>query len=96
MWLSYTNTAYIKVTVTDKTGRVTYVDWDSSEDAINAIWDEITVQSGTLTVPLRGTNNDLHIRIETSDYRPFGVTGFTFRARYGSRANARTKNTVIT
>lgn len=96
MWLDYTNTAYIKVTVTDKTGRVTYVDWDSNEDAINAIWDEITLQSGTLTVPLRGTNNGLHIRIETNDYRPFGVTGFTFRARYGSRANARAKNTVIT
>jgi hypothetical protein len=95
MWLNYVATGHIEVEVTDKAGTVTTKVWDCSEDAINGIWDSLALQSGSLTVPLRGTNTDVTIKIKSSDYKPLSVTSLQFTARYGRRASTRAKNTVI-
>ena len=95
MWLDYSRTGHIEVRVTDRAGTTTTKTWDTTEDAMNSSWDEIALQSGTLMVPLRGTNTDVTIEILSEDYLPFGVSSFQFTARYGKKSNARAKNRIV-
>ena len=95
MWLDYSRTGHIEVSVTDRAGTTTTKTWDTTEDATNSSWDEIALQSGTLMVPLRGTNTDVTIEILSEDYLPFSVSSFQFTARYGKKSNARAKNRIV-
>ena len=94
MWLDYSLAGYVKATVTDKAGRTSEVYWDSTEDSVNGIYDTITLQSGTLTVPLRGTNTDVTVKITSDNFKPFSCTSAQFSARYGKKRTARAKNRV--
>lgn len=94
MWLDYTYTARVAVTVTDKAGRTSAAYWDTTEDSVNGIYDQIVLQAGTLVVPLRGTNTDVSIKITSNDYKPWACTSLQFSARYGKKRTARAKNRV--